>query len=93
MTIKFLTVTQVIEIHDTFLQAYGGLPGIRDKGLLDSAVEMPKAMAFGEDLHKTLYDKASAYLYHIVKNHPFNPSHCAGGKGRAHNRTPQPTSR
>ena len=69
---KFLTVEQVIEIHDAFLEDHGGLPGIRDKGLLVSAVEMPRASMFGEHLHKTIYDKASAYLFHIVQNHPFN---------------------
>lgn len=69
---KFLTVDQVIEIHDLFLKDHGGLPGIRDRGLLISAVEMPKASMFGEYLHKTIYDKASAYLFHLVQNHPFN---------------------
>lgn len=70
--IKFFTVEQVIEIHDAFLEDHGGLPGIRDKGLLISAVEMPRASMFGEYLHKTIYDKAAAYLFHIVQNHPFN---------------------
>lgn len=55
-----------------FLEDHGGLPGIRDKGLLISAVEMPRASMFGEYLHKTIYDKAAAYLFHIVQNHPFN---------------------
>jgi death-on-curing protein len=48
------------------------LSGIRNKGLLISAVEMPRASMFGEYLHKTIYDKAAAYLFHIVQNHPFN---------------------
>jgi len=69
---KFFTVEQVIEIHDDFLEDHGGLAGIRDKGLLISALEMPRASMFGEYLHKTIYDKAAAYLFHIVQNHPFN---------------------
>jgi len=69
---RFFTVEQVIEIHDAFLEDHGGLSGIRDKGLLISAVEMPRASMFGEYLHKSLYDKAAAYLFHIVQNHPFN---------------------
>ena len=69
---KFFTVEQVIEIHDAFLEDHGGLPGIRGKGLLISAVEMPRASMFGEYLHKTIYDKAAAYLFHLVQNHPFN---------------------
>jgi len=60
---KFFTVEQVIEIHDAFLEDHGGLPGIRDKGLLISAVEMPRASMFGEYLHKTIYDKAAAYFF------------------------------
>lgn len=83
MKIKFLTVDQVIEIHDTFLQMYGGLSGIRDHGLLASAVEMPKVTMFGEDMHKDIYDKAAAYLYHIVKNHPFNDGNKRTGAGSA----------
>lgn len=69
---KFFTVEQVIEIHNAFLEDHGGLSGIRDKGLLVSAVEIPKASMFREHLHKTIYDKAAAYLFHIVQNHPFN---------------------
>ena len=69
--IKFFTVEQVIEIHDAFLEDHGGLPGIRDKGLLISAVEMPRTSMFGEYLHKTIYDKAAAYLFYIIQNHPF----------------------
>lgn len=65
---KFFSVEQVIEIHDAFLEDHGGLSGIRDTGLLVSAVEMPRATMFGEYLHKTIYDKAAAYLFHIVQN-------------------------
>lgn len=69
---KVFTFEQVIEIHDAFLEDHGGLPGIRDKGFLISAVEMPRSSMFGGYLHKTIYDKAAAYLFHIVQNHPFN---------------------
>lgn len=44
---------------------------------------MPRVAMFGEDLHETLYDKASAYLYHIVKNHPFNNANKRSGAGSA----------
>ena len=40
-------------------------------GLLLSAIEMPKAQMFGEFLHPSIFDKAAAYLFHIVCNHPF----------------------
>lgn len=67
----FLTVEEVIQIHDELVAAYGGLHGIRDMGLLISAIEMPKASMFGEYLHESIFDKAAAYLFHIVCNHAF----------------------
>lgn len=68
---KYLTLEQVLEMHDAFIEKLGGLKGIRDMNLLLSAIETPKAAMFGEDLYPTIYDKAAAYLYHIVQNHPF----------------------
>jgi death-on-curing protein len=67
----FLSVEEVIQIHDDLVSEYGGLHGIRDMGLLVSATEMPKATMFGEYLHESIFDKASAYLFHIVCNHAF----------------------
>lgn len=54
------------------LQRFGGLPGIRDKNLLHSAIEAPKAAFGGKDMYPSIFDKAAAYLYHLAKNHPFN---------------------
>jgi len=67
----FLTVEEVIQIHDELVSEYSGMRGIRDMGLLISAIEMPKAAMFGECLHESIFDKASAYLFHIVCNHAF----------------------
>ena len=67
----FLTVEEVIDFHAEMIDEFGGAHGIRDLGLLISAIEMPKATMFGEFLHASSYDKAAAYLYHIVCNHPF----------------------
>lgn len=67
----FLTVEQVIDFHTEIINELGGAHGIREMGLLISAMEMPKASMFGEFLHISIYDKAAAYLYHIVCNHPF----------------------
>lgn len=68
---KFITLEMVINLHDMIIMRKGGLSGIRDVGLLMSAIETPKAMMYGEFLHPSIYDKASAYLYHIACNHPF----------------------
>ena len=45
--------------------------GIRDAGLLESALAQPKATFGGHFLHATVYEQAAAYLYYIAKNHPF----------------------
>jgi death-on-curing protein len=67
----FISVQEVIDYHTEIIRLYGGLDGLRDIGLLTSAMEMPKATMFGEYLHPTIFDKAAAYLFHIVCNHPF----------------------
>ena len=67
----FLTLDEVIEIHREMIERYGGSPGIRDVGLLQSAVAMPQASFGGQYLHNDLFEMAAAYLFHIVQNHPF----------------------
>ena len=67
----FLGLDEVIEIHNDQIKRYGGHHGIRDINLLKSAIAMPAA-GFGEDyLHTDIYEMAAAYLYHIIRNHPF----------------------
>jgi death-on-curing protein len=53
------------------IDEFGGLSGVADQGLLESAVAMPSAGFAGEFLHKNLPAMAAAYLFHICKNHPF----------------------
>jgi death-on-curing protein len=67
----FLTVDQVIRIHAAMVERYGGDPGIRDRGLLASAVAVPGAAYGGAYMHADLIEMAAAYLFHIVGNHPF----------------------
>lgn len=68
---EFLDVEDVLQIHADQLERYGGLSGVRDLGLLESAVSMPKATYAGEFLHGDLFAMAAAYLFHITRNHPF----------------------
>lgn len=68
---EFLSQEDVLSIHQDQLKRYGGSPGVRDEGLLQSAVSMPMAGFGGEYLHKGLHEMAAAYLFHIVQNHPF----------------------
>jgi death-on-curing protein len=67
----FLTLAEILEIHRDQVNRYGGDPGIRDLGLLQSAVAMPAAGFGGRFVHGDLYEMAAAYLFHIVQNHPF----------------------
>lgn len=68
---KFLSVQEVIEIHLDQVASFGGTAGVRDEGLLESALYQPQATFSREYLHSTIYEQAAAYLYHIAKNHPF----------------------
>jgi len=67
----FFTLDEVLAIQADQIERYGGSLGIRDRGLLESALAMPEATYSGDDLHPSLSEKAAAYLFHLVKNHPF----------------------
>jgi death-on-curing protein len=67
----FLTLKEVLEIHADSLAIHGGLDGVRDQGLLESAISMPQAKFGGEYLHTGIHAMGAAYLFHICKNHPF----------------------
>ncbi len=69
--IHYIPLDYVLHLHDQLIEEYGGTKGILNLGLLQSALEMPRASFNGKDLHRTIYDKAAAYLFHITKNHPF----------------------
>lgn len=67
----FLDLEQVMRLHASMIERYGGMQGTRDVGLLQSAVAMPQMANGGECLHADVFEMAAAYLYHIVQNHPF----------------------
>jgi len=71
MATRFIPHRIVATIHSDLLQRYGGRPGLRDSNLLDSALAQPKVTVGGTFVHKTLFDKAAAYGFHVCKNHPF----------------------
>jgi death on curing protein len=71
MASAFLTLDEVLAIHADQIERYGGSPGIRDRALLESALAMPQASYSGNELHPTLIEKSAAYVFHLVKNHPF----------------------
>ena len=67
----FLRVDQVLRIHADQIAAFGGADGVRDMGLLGSAVASPSAGFGGAYLNADLYEMAAALLFNLVKNHPF----------------------
>lgn len=69
--IIFLATEQVLFIHVRAVKRFGGSQGIRDLGLVESAVARPQATFGGEYLYKTIFDKAAALLQSLLKNHPF----------------------
>src|SRR5438067_10615275 len=69
--IRYLTKEEVIELHRQGLDRFGGMPGLRDEGLLDSALAQPRATFGGEELHATMAAKAAALAFSLVNNHPF----------------------
>lgn len=80
---RFLTLEEVIEIHADQIERYGGSPGIRDLGLLESAIATPQAGFGGTYLHADLFEMAAAYLFHIVQNHAFVDGNKRGGAAAA----------
>src|SRR5436190_751934 len=67
----FLTPAQVLDLHRRTIERHGGDPGLRDAGLLDSAIAQPMAMYDGRFLHEGLAEMAAAYLFHLAMNHAF----------------------
>ena len=67
----FLTTEDVLKMQRHQVDVYGGEHGLRDFGLLESAIAMPQSMFDGKFLHEDIYAMAAAYLFHLVKNHPF----------------------
>lgn len=67
----FLSLDEVLEIHEQQIDRYGGTHGLRDAAGLESAVATPQATFGGEFLHTSIPAMAAAYLFHISQNHPF----------------------
>jgi death-on-curing protein len=68
---EFLEVEHVLLLHQRQLVRFGGADGLRDRGLLESAVAQAQMAFGGEFVHQGLFAMAGAYLFHIVSNHAF----------------------
>lgn len=67
----FLTLDEVLEIHEQQIERYGGSAGLRDPAGLESAVATPQMTFGGEFLHPSIPAMAAAYLFHLCQNHAF----------------------
>lgn len=67
----FLELGEIFLIHEDQLERYGGSPGIRDIGILQSAIAMPRAGIADRYLHEDVFEMAAAYMYYVVRDHPF----------------------
>lgn len=70
-TVRFLSIENILAVRTDTIQHEGGPQGIRDVGLLESAVAMPQSQFGGRYLHEGLAAMAAAYQYHLCRNHAF----------------------
>ncbi len=81
--ILFLTFAEIMDIHRSRIEKYGGSHGLRDINLLQSALAMPESSFGGEYLHEDIFEMAAAYAFHICQNHPFIDGNKRAGLGAA----------
>jgi len=79
----FLSLDEVLEIHEQQIDRYGGTQGLRDAAGLESAVATPQATFRGEFLHTSIPAMAAAYLFHLSQNHPFLDGNTRAGANAA----------
>lgn len=68
---KYLYPKTVLFLHQQILERFGGSAGVRDGGLLESAVYRPQATFGGQDLYPDLFIKTAALGHSLIRNHPF----------------------
>jgi len=67
----YLSVRQLLRIHQKQLGQFGGLSGVRERSGLEAAAARPQATFGGEDLYPDHASKAAALMHSLVMNHPF----------------------
>ena len=68
---RYLVLKEILELHRRLIEQSGGSTGLRDIGMLESALAQPLMTFGGEELYPTIGDKASALGFSLIKNHPF----------------------
>jgi death on curing protein len=77
---RYLTIEEVLRLHERVIERTGGSAGVRDRGALESAVAQPQMTFGGDDLYPTLPEKAATLCFSLAMNHPF----VDGNKRTAH---------
>ena len=67
-----LSKEQIIMLHEQLIERYGGIQGVRDEGLLDSAINAPFQSFGGQDFFPTVAEKAVRLCIDLIQNHPFH---------------------
>jgi death on curing protein len=66
-----IDINEVEKIHDILIENFGGAKGIRDRGILESAINRPYQTFDGQELYPSPIDKAAAIFESLISNHPF----------------------
>jgi death-on-curing protein len=75
-----INIADVIRIHDDAIERFGGMPGLRDIRLLESAVNEPlNVISYGTNKDREVHYLAAVYCFHIIKNHAFNDGNKRAG--------------
>lgn len=69
--IRYLSLIEILDLHRQIIETSGGAIGIRDLGMLESAIAQPRMTFGGEELYPSLIDKAAALGFSLIMNHPF----------------------
>jgi death on curing protein len=72
VAIDFLQIEDVLQIQEDQVMRYGGMPGVKNIGMLKSALAQPSATFDGKFLHADIFHRAAAYLFHLCEDHPFH---------------------
>ena len=70
-SIRFLNLPDILYIHENQIDQFGGEKGVLDFKLLQSALGIIKSTFDGKFLHKSIFEMAGAYCFHLCMNHPF----------------------
>lgn len=69
--VLYPNLSDILQLHELVVDATGGSPGVRERALLEAAVERPRQTYGGEDLYTSIWSKAAALFESLIKNHPF----------------------